>query len=77
VVEVQAGDPDRDSPHLAAAIGTGAERVKLLAAQFAVVGDGAAEQQLRVDAGGEADLEGAQLVDPVGLDLDRAAGESV
>ncbi len=77
VVEAQAGDGDRDAPDLAAAVGAGGERVEVLAGQFAVVGDGEAEQQLRVDAGGEADLERAQLVGPVGLDHDRPLGQAV
>jgi hypothetical protein len=77
VVEAQSGDRNRDTPNLAAAVGARAERVELVAAEFAVVGDGPAEQQLRVDAGGEADLERPQLVDAVGLDLDRALGEPV
>ncbi len=49
----------------------------MLAGEFAVVGDGEAEQQLRVDAGREADLERAELVGAVGLDLDRLLGEAV
>ena len=77
VVEADPGDRDRDAPDLAAAVGAGGERVEVLAGQFAVVGDGEAEQQLRVDAGREADLERAQLVGPVGLDLDRLLGEAV
>ena len=60
VVEAQPGDGDRDAPDLAAAVGAGGERVEVLAGQFAVVGDGEAEQQLRVDAGREADLERAR-----------------
>ena len=49
----------------------------MLAGQFAVVGDREAEQQLRVGAGREADLERAQLVGAVGLDLDRPLGQAV
>jgi hypothetical protein len=77
VVEAEPGDRDRDSPDLAAAVGAGRERVEVVAAEFAVVWDREAEQQLRVQAGGEGDLERTQLVGPVGLDLDRPLGLAV
>ena len=49
----------------------------MLAGEVAVVGHGHPEQQLRVGAWREADLEGAELIGPVGLDLDGLAGEAV
>jgi hypothetical protein len=77
VVEAGSGDLDRDSPHLAAAIGAGREGIEVLAGEVAVVGDREAEQQLRVGAGREADREGTQLVGSVRLDRNRLPAEPV